>query len=92
MPPRTRWTFVITLWLCQVCLRNAETDPPEGGKINLRRTSRSQVMYVLECEGVPEWQAIPAEAAAVEWVRELKDRMTINAEHPDGEDLKVRII
>ena len=50
-----------------------------------------KVMYILECEGVQEWQAVPAEEAVVSWVGELKDRLTVHKGNPEGEDLTVRL-
>ena len=48
-----------------------------------------KVLYVLESEGAPEWQAIPAEHAAVSWVGGLTDRLTVSSGRPQGEDLTV---
>lgn len=74
---------VLSVWLCR--------------QIDWRRNSTSQeaqtsvkILYVLESEGAPEWQAIPAKHAAVSWVGHLQDRLTISFERPQGEDLTVR--
>ena len=50
----------------------------------------SKVLYVLECEGPQEWQAVPAHEAVVRWVGDLKDRLTVHAGRPEGEDLAVK--
>ena len=50
-----------------------------------------KVLYILECEGAQEWQAVPAEEAVVSWVCELKDRLTVHKGNPEGEDLTVRL-
>lgn len=69
-----------SVWLyCQIGWRRAEAADHAAVKI----------LYVLECEGVPEWQAISAEYAAVSWVGDLKDRLTISSKRPHGEDVTV---
>ena len=81
--------LVIALWLRQASLQDAADSQLLEDKAIVGSDHRTKVLYVLECEGVPEWQAIPAGAEAVNWVRNLKDRLTICQEHPDGEDVTV---
>lgn len=61
------------------------------GAGNFRQAAQNapQILYVLESEGAQEWQAISAEASAVSWVADLKDRLTISPERPLGEDVTV---
>ena len=51
-----------------------------------------KLLYVLECEGAQEWQAVPAEDRVVSWVEDLKDRLTFSLERPLGEDITVTSI
>lgn len=51
-----------------------------------------KILYVLECEGAQEWQAVPAEDLVVSWVEDLKDRLTLSPERPLGEDITVTLI
>ena len=76
---------VITFCACQHAVAAPPSESwhqPEGG--------RTKVLYVLECEGPAEWQAVPVDEPVVNWIRELKDRLTAHIERPDGEDLTVR--
>ena len=74
-------TLAVYLY-CQVGWRGAE---------NFRQAAQDapQILYVLECEGAQEWQAVSAEDFAVSWVADLKDRLTISPERPLGEDVTV---
>ena len=74
-------TLAVYLY-CQIGWRGAEVCHQEA-------QDASHVLYVLECEGAQEWQAISADHAAVSWVADLKDRLTISVERPHGEDVTV---
>lgn len=91
MTSRHALTLVIALWLRQVSLRDAADSQHMEGKASFGSSGRPQVLYVLECEGVPEWQAIRAGDEAVDWVRRLKDRLTVSQQLPDGEDVTVSL-
>ena len=75
-------TLAVCLY-CQVGWRGAATVRQEG-------QDAPQILYVLECEGAQEWQAISAEHTAVSWVADLKDRLTFCPEQPLGEDITVK--
>ena len=75
--------LTLTAYLyCQFGWRGAEIFRQEA-------QDAPHVLYVLECEGAQEWQAIPADHAAVSWVADLKDRLTISVDRPHGEDVTV---
>ena len=75
-------TLAVYLY-CQVGWRGAAIIRQEA-------KAASQILYVLECEGAQEWQAISAEHTAVSWVADLKDRLTTSPERPHGEDVTVK--
>lgn len=74
---------------CQVDVTQAEeilVELPDG----LAEGGQSrQVLHVLECEGPQEWQLVNSTDSIVLWMRELTDRLTINDDEPQGEDLMV---
>ena len=82
------------LFIFCVCYQSAVRLVPETIADNpVKQASNSRhglkVLYVLECEGHAEWQAVPHEDPVVAWVQTLTDRLTLHTERPDGEDLTV---
>lgn len=73
---------LFSVWLCRQI---------DWRRLTTRQEARDalKLLYVLESEGAPEWQAIPAEHAAVSWVGHLKDRLTVSSGRLQGEDLTV---
>ena len=89
-------TLVIGLWACHRVAVQLAPDfnwvPNILGQDWVASHEGPKVLYVLECEGHAEWQAVPAEEAVVSWVRDLKDRLTFHKDRQDGEDLTVTVL
>lgn len=72
------------------CQTDVEHSEQLAGEPAIRSGNQNiQILYVLECEGPQEWQLVNATDTVVPWMRDLKDRLTVSDDRPDGEDLMV---
>lgn len=75
---------VVSFALCAaVRLRSGQTAP----------LASPDVLLVLEYDGVFDWEAVRVGDTAdnaIEWIRDLSDRLTESSVNPDGQDLMVQ--